>query len=385
MSLRLPTWQELSKDEQIPIINLPMNNNYVVVGGPGTGKTIMALHRAAKWKDITTKSKGKEADPKILFLVFNKTLSRYLKDALETMGLDESRARTWHSWFYNFYYSKTGNSVPQIGDYKPNWEIISKEFQNMTDETIVDHLILDEAQDFPKELLEILNKFSNRVTVFGDEHQAIVNKTTTIDFSHAFNAGGRVYHLSKNYRNTVEIAETANLFYTGNKDDIPAVSKKSGPKPIYYKCSTYDRGIDLISNYADNNPSEMIGVLIPTGPGVHTVIKKYARDIESKTTTPVQNYTYNKQKNPFDFESDGVKIMAYSTAKGLEFDTVFMPEINHPYLDKPDDFLIRNSIYVASSRAKTNLIYVSLDEYPDNFVSSLIKENKDLVVWKDYK
>ncbi len=386
MSLRLPTWQELSKDEQIPIINLPMNNNYVVIGGPGTGKTIMALHRAAKWKDAIEKPEGKEVDHKILILVFNKTLSQYLKVALETIGLGESSARTWHSWFYNFYRKKIGSSVPELDSYKPDWEIVSKEFQKVPDEKIIEHLILDEAQDFPRELLEVLNKFSNKVTVFGDPHQAIINnKTTTVDFTHAFGAGGRVYHLSKNYRNTIEIAEIANLFYSGDSDDIPAVSKNNGPKPTFYQCNSYDKCIDLISNYADNNPSEMIGVLIPAGTGVHTIIRKYAKDIQDKTSTSVQHYTYNKQNNPFEFESDGVKVMSYSTAKGLEFDTLFLPEINHPNLDKPNDFLTLNSIYVASSRAKTNLTYISLDDYPDNFVTLLLKKNKELLIWKDYK
>ena len=40
MGINLPKWEELSKDEQIPIVNLPLEGNFVVIGGPGTGKTI---------------------------------------------------------------------------------------------------------------------------------------------------------------------------------------------------------------------------------------------------------------------------------------------------------------------------------------------------------
>jgi len=40
MPLRLSNWEELSRSKQIPIINLPLNQTYIVTGGPGTGKTI---------------------------------------------------------------------------------------------------------------------------------------------------------------------------------------------------------------------------------------------------------------------------------------------------------------------------------------------------------
>lgn len=50
MGIRLPAWNELSKDEQVPILNLPLDKNCVVLGPPGSGKTVLALHRAARLK-----------------------------------------------------------------------------------------------------------------------------------------------------------------------------------------------------------------------------------------------------------------------------------------------------------------------------------------------
>ena len=47
MSFQLPGKNKLSK-EQLDIINLPTKNSWVIVGGPGTGKTVMAFYRAAQ-------------------------------------------------------------------------------------------------------------------------------------------------------------------------------------------------------------------------------------------------------------------------------------------------------------------------------------------------
>lgn len=93
-------------------------------------------------------------------------------------------------------------------------------------------LVLDEAQDFPVELLRILKKVSKSVTVFGDTQQALDNvKANTADITNAFDAGRRVYYLNQNYRNTKEISDVAHLFYTGDPGDIPARPKRFGNKP----------------------------------------------------------------------------------------------------------------------------------------------------------
>ena len=385
MGLTLPVWQDLSKDEQIPIINLPMTANYVVVGGPGTGKTIMALHRAAKWRDENGEKHLVNGKKDVLFLVYNRPISWYLKDALEAMKLNESHAQTWHSWFYNFYFKLTGEKVPETSRYNPDWQAVLNKIGNESRDKCIEHLILDEAQDFPKELLVILNLFSRRITVFGDPNQAIENKTTLADFTNALDAGGKVYHLSRNYRNTEEISNAAALFYTGSKDDIPAASKRRGNKPSLYQCASYEDCIKFISDYADNNPSEMIGVLLPSDRDVRSVIKRYAADIEKRTDADVQYYIGKSDTNEFNFQSDGVKVLSYKTAKGLEFDTVFLPEINHEKLDKPDDTQLQNAVYVAASRAKNSLFFVAFDDYGDNYITKRIKQNSDLINYKIYK
>lgn len=46
----LPRDRDLTK-EQLPIISLPIDEDYVIVGGPGTGKTVMAVYRAGMMRN----------------------------------------------------------------------------------------------------------------------------------------------------------------------------------------------------------------------------------------------------------------------------------------------------------------------------------------------
>lgn len=366
MSLRLPTWEELSKDEQVPIANLPLNNSFIVTGGPGTGKTILALHRAAKLKASSSQ---------VNFLVYNKTLRNYLEQAISEAGLNEYVVKTWHSWFYNYYQGKIGNLVPEVSSYNPNWVIIEEE-SSLTSNKIFDHLIIDEAQDLPIPLLKILRKISNNITAFADENQSIEDESTNIsEIINALETFGRRYFLSRNYRNTQEIYDVAKLFYTGDVHDIPAKCYKSGDKPSIIKCD-FHQIVDYIATYADNNPSSNIGVLLPR----IDKIDKYYNSIKNKSTyATVQVYHYRSNNN-FDFEKDGVKILSFGSAKGLEFDTVFLPEIDNDLFSNSTTKM-KNRIYVCCTRAKENLIFTYQKENYDSFILSTLFENNDLLEW----
>jgi superfamily I DNA/RNA helicase len=109
MGLNLPKWEELSRDEQIPIVNLPIGGNYVVVGGPGTGKTVLAIYRAARWR------RENEAANKVLFLVYNRTLMQYISDSLNSVQLPSSYSETWNIVGYGIFIKKRiKNSFRQL-------------------------------------------------------------------------------------------------------------------------------------------------------------------------------------------------------------------------------------------------------------------------------
>lgn len=378
MPLRLPRWESLSQDEQIPIINLALTRTYIVTGGPGTGKTVMAIHRAAKWKAEL----GSETNRNIKFLVFNKPLMKYLKQALIEADLPEANAQNWHPWFYTFYYDKIGSFVPEIERFHPDWEIVTPQILAIlkNDGPIFDHLILDEAQDLPKELLLLLKHVCRYATVFADERQSLSRTGSSIaDITNAFDAGAARYFLNRNYRNTQEISALAQLFYTGDTNDLPARPLKKGDKPKLIKVDSFERAVKLITTYGDNNPEQNIGVLLPD----YTLRQQYYNEIKNKVeTVSVQQYN-SIDDNNFDFDAAGIKLLTFNTMKGLEFDAVFMPEIDDSFFNV-ESLEKLNNAYVSITRAKEKLYLIYSDSESNSFIINKINNSPTLVITEEY-
>ena len=370
MGINLPKWEELSKDEQIPIVNLPLEGNFVVVGGPGTGKTILALYRAARWKSV-----HKDNKEEVKFLVYNRPLRQFISDAISTMELPESSVDTWYRWLFNFYREVSGQEIPSLGPYKYDFDKIELFFQKNTSKYF-DYLILDEAQDLPPALLRILNTISKSVTVFGDSKQALDNELSkTADLTHAFGAERRVFYLSQNYRNTKEISDLAHIFYTGDSNDIPARSSIRGPKPRYIRVKDINKSIEIIRTYSENNPSQTIGVFF------HETkrLLKYKNIFEELGVKNIQIYKAKALLglNHFSFDTPGIKIMTFSSMKGLEFDAVFIPEIDDIKFDSRDTLLLKR-MYVGSTRAKKNLTFIASSD-KETIISKMLDSNPDLI------
>lgn len=372
MSLRLPPWESLSQDEQIPISNLPLDKNYLITGGPGTGKTILALYRASRLKAAYDDKK------KVMFLVYNKTLRKYIEQAISEIELDQSSVANWHSWFYGKYYQQFKKTVPEVDKFSPDWEVILPQWPTGH---LFDHLILDESQDLPVGLLQLLKKISNNFTIFADDNQSITDNGSNIaQISNAFQLFDRRYPLTKNYRNTKKISQISNLFYTGDPANIPAHTTKEGDsKPTVFYVNDYMDYINYIANFADNNPEQNIGVFVPT----KGKLKSIYDDLKNKKTKArIQHYNSSTPDDNFNFVEDGVKVITYHSAKGLEFDTVFIPEIDSKHYDTVDNSKL-NKMYVCCSRTKENLFFTYSNKNSPSFALSKFKENDSLLEWKD--
>lgn len=375
MSLRLPRWESLSKDEQVPIINLPLDKDFWITGGPGTGKTVMALYRASQaLAQVTRQPMGGQ----VVFMIYNKSLRKYLDQALLEVGIANAYATTWHSWLYKMHYRMFDSMVPEVSRFEPDWNVVTPAMLEYysTHGPSIEHLFLDETQDFPHPLLQILRGAAQVVSTFSDPNQRVHEASAHHDaIGRVLRIASRRYRLTRNYRNTKEITAVANLFRDPGQSDTMMEPTRSGTKPEAIEAEDLQQAMGYVARYADNQPELLIGVLVPDFDSQSSVEANLSPLVQR---APMQ--VYANKNEAFTFEHPGVKLMTYSTAKGLEFDTVFLPLIGTEHAHEPSTDIARNRVFVACTRARNELIFLHTPT-TRSWVRDTLVDHAELVDW----
>lgn len=368
MSFSIPSYSDLVL-EQLDIINLPTNRDWVIQGGPGTGKTVMAIFRAQQV------SKYK----KTIILVYNRPLKLFLEKAVQGTKCE---VKTYHEWLADVYNDCFGSkSFPHISRYDPDYAQIEQDLRNVS--VRFDHTIIDEAQDCPIELVRTVKRLSKNITCFVDPNQEILkNKTNSTQLIKTICVEAP-YALTRNFRNTKQVRDGSAVFC---QDGVPARAFIPGNKPTLVKCSDYDDQNNYICEFCMNNRESTIGIIVDPGINGRNLWRTYEELSDRlNSVMPVQMYKTMVNAD-FDFSKTGVQIFSYGTMKGLEFDHVIIPRIDCVYRSE-DEKKNFNQLYVATSRPRKDLKIIYFNErcgtkWIDAF--SKIKPKKDLFNWEVY-
>jgi DNA helicase IV len=337
--MKLPSFRELSK-EQDKIYNLPLTNNYLITGPPGTGKTVIALYRASMYKK-------QNQTPIILSL--SKLLSSYMGEAADSLEI-EGHIKTYHKWVFDTYKKHFNVRPPQVRDYVFDWpKITSSLFSKMLESQ--PYLLIDEGQDLPPDFYVSASLMSKNLTVFADENQRITDTQSTFEDirKQARIREEHEYRLIRNYRNTKQIAKVAACFYAGLPNGIPDIPSREGPLPVVQNTAGLDDAINLICRLEKNFPHFQIGIFTKKVDFQRTLRQK----LEGKTKNPVESYNSEDRVLP-SFSKPGIKLITFASAKGLEFDAVFLPELQAINMNM-QDLDSKMLFYVLLSRAREYL------------------------------
>jgi superfamily I DNA/RNA helicase len=363
----LPTYQELSK-EQLEIYNLPLDGDYLVSGPPGTGKTVMALYRAQMYHN--------ESDVTPTVVQYNNTLENYTSGATDEINVDGS-ITTFHRWFwYGYPEWVDGEDPPEHQRFHYNWdEIVPKVMVNDVDK--VDAVLVDEGQDLPNGFYMSLPYLASQYTIFADENQRLSEEeNSTLDDIREGAELEDELRLTKNYRNTREIAKLAREFFVGLETGKPDLPERRGEKPVVTCTDDAEHAARFIARYERTNDHERIGVLVKN---TDTQMELLHLLREENTNHPVQAYSNRESINTLNFTTPGIQLLCFASAKGLEFDTVFMPEIQK-YTSDVDSATTKMELYVMISRARERLfiIYSGADTPPilELFPNDLIERRQ---------
>ncbi|MCZ7558540.1 MAG: hypothetical protein M5R41_19300 [Bacteroidia bacterium] len=398
--MKIPPFDDLSEEQDEICVLAPLDEVILVSGPPGTGKTVVAFYRAEAVS-------GKGCTP--VLVMYNAVLCRYSHNASNLPAVREG-VKTWFSWFGRWWKVVFGQYYPQKGPYIPDWEpMLKSTVQLVTDPQRQlrafrewGHLIVDEGQDFPCDFYHLARLVLNiaessnvkkvSLTVLADENQRLqAGKNSSIkEIKQALAVKQeRHYHLTRNYRNTYEIARAAAHFYVGLPDGIPKLPvNRRGQKPRITRTENLDASVDLIRRFVVNQSDLEIGVFLPTQAlqiKYYNELKRRLRDVAGVN---VQRYTNNDHEhgdaNRLQFDTHGVvTVLCDQSSKGLEFDVVFVPEIQARRWDPVAIDQFRMQFYVLTSRARQFLFFQYTSKNGDQIpiLDHFPRPDSDIMEW----
>ncbi len=326
-------------DFQRQLIDRKNNKSMVIMGTAGSGKSLIALHKA---KQIATLGES------YAIVVFTKTLRKYFSDGLKTLGL--KNVYHWHSRQRQRHHVK--------------------------------YLIVDECQDFSAQEIDELKNDGDICFFFGDTAQSIMafkdGGVQDVEAT-AYKLGITPEQLYFNYRLTKQVAALAEK--VGKVDDLIIRCKRDGEKPRLIEAPSYNDQLDRIAEIIKNRSLTNVGILLPhntsdNGPFSVEYVKDY---LLGKGITCEFKYNANQETEmDLDFHSTNPKIMTWWCGKGLQFKDVFLPGCE--YRLKEDN---RAAIYVAMTRCSERLYLgytKKLDSFFPNADSSLYSQSGTLKV-----
>lgn len=428
--MRLEKWFISNLDDsQRKIIVQSINDDIIVQGAAGSGKTNLAIHRA-----LQAKGKGSYA-----IVIFTIALKRMIAYGMQALGLDKERiAYEWAwinrgfdltgdvywekgnrnilylvndldirkfvrseksptsygidfaDWVDSRFYNAFGRRVSWFKEatYTSGFDVTNTERFELIpsgtmykqSEDVIDYLIIDEAQDF--NISDYINRISphrgKSLSLFGDSVQQMNYKGSSIDdIARVLNY--KRFTLEYNYRLPKSIAKMAQQLQDVKVDLLTNNLKDGGnsdypnyPKPIITKYSSKEKELEGIVSRIKMEDLDDVAILLPNEGDVREV-NKYLNDrgIKTQVHYRTRKIVPFRTINTLDFSNNDLPcILTYYAAKGSEFDNVFVPFANEA------NGCTRNSFYVACTRSSRSL-YIS---YAGKRISYLNNVSPDFVV-----
>ncbi|MEV7385927.1 hypothetical protein [Streptomyces sp. NPDC091215] len=325
---------------------LPLTGNHVVSGPPGSGKSLLAAHRAVHL--------ALTGHPTVLLSRSN-LLRQLLGGTLAGLAVPGTpvEASTAHLWVY----SRFGRDAPRTEDRWFDWTALihraAATFGH--DDPATPHLVVDEGQDLPPGLYQLARLAAASVTVFADECQRLTETNSTlIEITAALGRSTGRVEIAGNHRNTREIASLAEHFRTGGpRPDLPF---RSGPRPEVRNYSGEKDIADDIAVRAARQPRHRIGVIVNS---LRTAAELMRRLEGAGLAQEPQLYSSTAPSGRYrdlDLARPGVVLVHRASAKGLDFDTVVIPDTETDAGTDPTAATLRMAYYVMVTRARERLV-----------------------------
>jgi len=330
---------------QREIRGLSVNDSYIVKGCAGSGKTILALYRANDIR-IQALAEDENAIASFTFVVYTKTLRSFIRSGIQELGINLKQVITYESW----------------------------------DASEVDYIIVDEAQDFTQEQIDVFETARRKSIMFyGDTQQQLYDGRLSVE-EIARSLKLQQKELTKNYRLPKTIASFASHL-SQDKDLENKCTKQGTEKPILRKFVSWQEELDFIMNEIKTRNYTDVGILLPFNIKSAAPYNNFHRNIKDvKEYFDSKDFRYefklredDRDTMAIDFDSDLPKLITFHSSKGLQFETVFIPFCDAPNHDNWFIEKYQNPFYVALTRTYLNL-YITHSDRLTPFLNGIPSE-----------
>lgn len=348
MLLHLPQL-DLLTPQMRNLVNFPLHQHMLVVGAPGTWKSVVAIYR---YKELIKQWK------KVLFICFNQLLKELLLTEVPT-------CKTINHWYLNQredYFSKILKNLDSDtlqsnwfgayidNDSKEKIEEVMHRYNSQYDK--FDAIIIDEGQDLKPEILQWLSLITKHISIFADPNQPLKEECSDIrEIEYIFQWIHKEI-LDRNFRNTKEIYEFASQKFMqwnelANNPNLTArsISDSNSIPEIRQWVNRFDDQLNLIAQFVAQHPNQTIGIFVKTRDQVEWLYQSLQWSWVNLSMYHEKNKSnYSSKKN--------ILLTTYTSAKWLEFDIVILL-IGKDMWEKTNQ-----KLYVLSTRAKKKLYYI---------------------------
>jgi superfamily I DNA/RNA helicase len=314
--------------EQQRAVALDTRAHKAIIGGPGSGKTLVLAHRLRR---LYENAGGRPEAVKMF--VYTATLKEFIRSGVVMdMGLPEGLVTTLDKWCGEVHKKHIGplpwttSGKRRMPDFDATRRAVHERLTNGSLKLApYDAVLIDEAQDLDAEALDILRHAARHITVTVDGKQQLYD--TGLSESGVLERLGlkqpNVAILSA-FRCNPMVTQVAAQFIQDETARVQFLRQAKNPrgdrsKPLLFTVANMDDEKARIVALARSRADQSIVILLPQKRWVFG----FANGLRERGLEVEVGGNQN-----IDFNSPLPKVMTYHGAKGLTFDTVFLPSLD---------------------------------------------------------
>lgn len=332
----------------------------IVHGVAGSGKTLLLAFRCLYLDKLKFRKP-------ILVLCYNKSLAAKLSEMLRERGAgDNVQVRHFHGWckelcaLYQLDLEKTDRPLYE----KQVEAVIAGAESGRVPQAQYAAILVDEGHDFLPEwfklLVQMIDPETNSLLLLYDDAQSIYGERKRRSVSWAslgIKAAGRSTILKVNYRNTIEALDfsyqflSAYLDESASSDEIPLIHPdaggRNGKRPIVKRFQSMAQEVDHLAEWLQQRAAsgvayEQMAVLCRFNNQVDRL-----RQALAAKGLPVNHEVLEPGK---------IRLLTMHSSKGLEFNTIAIPDLGCMPCAKAPAEEEAKLLYVALTRSTDSLL-----------------------------